>query len=55
MDQNAGVGTARERTVQAHGKIFEVVSPHTEESIAEVTAAGPADVDLAVQRRARGL
>jgi acyl-CoA reductase-like NAD-dependent aldehyde dehydrogenase len=34
--------------VQAHGKVFEVISPHTGESIAEVTAAGPADVDLAV-------
>jgi acyl-CoA reductase-like NAD-dependent aldehyde dehydrogenase len=30
------------------GQVFEVVSPHTEESIAEVTAAGPADVDAAV-------
>ena len=27
---------------------FDVISPHTEESIAEVTAAGPADVDVAV-------
>jgi acyl-CoA reductase-like NAD-dependent aldehyde dehydrogenase len=34
--------------VQAHGKVFEVISPHTEESIAEVTAAGPADVESAV-------
>ncbi len=34
--------------VQAHGKVFEVISPHTEEAIAEVTAAGPADVESAV-------
>lgn len=30
------------------GQVFEVISPHTEQSIAEVTAAGPADVDAAV-------
>jgi acyl-CoA reductase-like NAD-dependent aldehyde dehydrogenase len=30
------------------GNIFEVISPHTEEPIAEVTEAGPADVDAAV-------
>ena len=47
MDQNAMVGIA-DRTVQAHGKVFDVISPHTEESIAEVTAAAPGDVDLAV-------
>jgi acyl-CoA reductase-like NAD-dependent aldehyde dehydrogenase len=34
--------------VQAHGKVFEVISPHTGEAIAEVTAAGPADVESAV-------
>jgi acyl-CoA reductase-like NAD-dependent aldehyde dehydrogenase len=28
--------------------VFEVISPHCEESIAEVAAAGPADVDAAV-------
>ena len=28
--------------------VFEVISPHTEEAIAEVIAAGPADVDAAV-------
>jgi acyl-CoA reductase-like NAD-dependent aldehyde dehydrogenase len=33
---------------QGSGEVFEVLSPHTEESIAEVTAAGPADVDAAV-------
>ncbi len=34
--------------MQAHGEVFDVISPHTEESIAEVAAAGPADVDAAV-------
>jgi acyl-CoA reductase-like NAD-dependent aldehyde dehydrogenase len=48
MNQNPGVVTAAGRTVQAHGRVFEVISPHTEKSIAEVTAAGPADVDAAV-------
>jgi len=47
MDQNRGVGIAG-RTVQAHGEVFDVISPHTEESIAEVTAAAPADVEAAV-------
>ena len=48
MDQNPGAGIAESRTVQAHGEVFEVISPHTEERIAEVAAAGPADVDAAV-------
>ena len=48
MNQNPGVVNAAGRTVQAHGRVFEVISPHTEKSIAEVTAAGPADVDAAV-------
>jgi acyl-CoA reductase-like NAD-dependent aldehyde dehydrogenase len=30
------------------GQVFDVISPHTEQAIAEVTAAGPADVDAAV-------
>ena len=47
MDQNRGVGIAG-RTVQAHGTVFDVISPHTEQSIAEVAAAGPADVEAAV-------
>ena len=47
MDQNARVGIA-DRRVQAHGEVFDVISPHTEESIAEVAAAGPADVEAAV-------
>jgi acyl-CoA reductase-like NAD-dependent aldehyde dehydrogenase len=34
--------------VQAHGKVFEVISPHTGDAIAEVTAAAPADVESAV-------
>jgi acyl-CoA reductase-like NAD-dependent aldehyde dehydrogenase len=34
--------------LQAHGKVFEVISPHSEKSIAEVAAAAPADVDVAV-------
>ncbi|HEY8527609.1 MAG TPA: aldehyde dehydrogenase [Acidimicrobiales bacterium] len=32
----------------ATGDVFEVISPHTEQPIARVTAAGPADVDRAV-------
>ncbi|OBG58538.1 aldehyde dehydrogenase [Mycobacterium sp. E188] len=36
------------RFVLAHGETFQVISPHTEEPIAEVAAAGPADVDAAV-------
>ena len=48
MDQSRGVGIAG-RTVQAHGEVFHVVSPHTEEPIAQVAAAAPADVDGAVQ------
>ena len=48
MHQNSGVRLAESGALRAHGNIFDVVSPHTEESIAEVAAAGPADVDLAV-------
>jgi acyl-CoA reductase-like NAD-dependent aldehyde dehydrogenase len=29
-------------------KVFEVISPHTEQSIAQVAAAGPAEVEAAV-------
>ena len=47
MDQHRAVGIAG-RTEQAHGEVFDVISPHTEESIAEVTAATPADAGLAV-------
>ncbi len=48
MDQHLGAGIAEGRIVQAHGKVFEVISPHTERPIAEVAAAGPPDVELAV-------
>jgi acyl-CoA reductase-like NAD-dependent aldehyde dehydrogenase len=34
--------------VRSQAKVIEVISPHTEQSIAEVAAAGPADVDDAV-------
>jgi acyl-CoA reductase-like NAD-dependent aldehyde dehydrogenase len=34
--------------VRSQAKIIEVISPHTEEAIAEVAAAGPADVEAAV-------
>jgi len=34
--------------VGSHAKVMEVISPHTEQAIAEVAAAGPADVDDAV-------
>jgi acyl-CoA reductase-like NAD-dependent aldehyde dehydrogenase len=34
--------------VRSQTKLIEVISPHTEQSIAEVAAAGPADVDDAV-------
>src|SRR5438309_1000710 len=48
MNQNRGAGLAQSGRVQTHGGVFEVISPHTGEPIAEVTAAAPADVDLAV-------
>jgi acyl-CoA reductase-like NAD-dependent aldehyde dehydrogenase len=31
--------------VRSQAKLIEVISPHTEQSIAEAGAAGPADVD----------
>ena len=40
--------TRRERRTTGTRKIIDVISPHTEQSIAEVAAAGPADVDCAV-------
>jgi aldehyde dehydrogenase (NAD+) len=46
MDQNVGI--AKGRPAQAQAKVFDVISPHTEQSIAEVAAAGPADVEAAV-------
>jgi acyl-CoA reductase-like NAD-dependent aldehyde dehydrogenase len=48
MNQNSGVRLAGNGAPQLHGEVFHVVSPHTEESIADVAAAGWADVDLAV-------
>ena len=48
LDRNDVATIAERRTVQTHGEVFDVISPHTEESIAEVTAAAPADVDAAV-------
>jgi acyl-CoA reductase-like NAD-dependent aldehyde dehydrogenase len=34
--------------MRSWAEVFEVISPHTEQSIAEVAAAGPAEVDAAV-------
>ncbi len=48
MDQNLGLRVARGRSVLSHAEVFEVISPHTEEPIAEVAAAGPTDVEAAV-------
>jgi acyl-CoA reductase-like NAD-dependent aldehyde dehydrogenase len=48
MDQHTRVGIA-DHVVHAHGNVFDVISPHTEASIAEVVAAGPDDVDSAVR------
>lgn len=48
MCQDLGLRIARSRSVLSHGECFEVISPHTEEPIAEVAAAAPADVDAAV-------
>ncbi len=41
MDQNQALSPAN---------VFDVISPHTEQPIAEVLAAGPADIDAAVIR-----
>ncbi|KLO45613.1 aldehyde dehydrogenase [Mycobacterium nebraskense] len=48
MDQDLGLRIAPGSSVLSHAEIFEVISPHTEEPIAEVVAAGPADVEAAV-------
>ncbi|CQD12484.1 aldehyde dehydrogenase [Mycobacterium europaeum] len=48
MEQNHGSRIASSPSVLAHAETFEVISPHTEEPIAEVAAAGPADVEAAV-------
>jgi acyl-CoA reductase-like NAD-dependent aldehyde dehydrogenase len=49
MDQNLGVKIAPVGTVFSGEQVFDVISPHTEQSIAEVAAAGPAEVEAAVQ------
>ncbi|OBB67815.1 aldehyde dehydrogenase [Mycobacterium sp. 852014-50255_SCH5639931] len=49
MEQDHGLRIAPGRSVLSHGGVFEVISPHTEESIAEVAAAEPADVEAAVK------
>ncbi|UXA05475.1 aldehyde dehydrogenase [Mycobacterium sp. SMC-2] len=49
MDQDLGLRIAPGRSVLSHAEAFEVISPHTEEPIAEVAAAAPADVDTAVK------
>jgi acyl-CoA reductase-like NAD-dependent aldehyde dehydrogenase len=48
MHQNLGFQIARDRTALSQEKVFQVISPHTEQPIAEVAAAGPADVGAAV-------
>ncbi|WP_322859060.1 aldehyde dehydrogenase [Mycobacterium europaeum] len=48
MEQDHGSRIASSPSVLAHAEPFEVISPHTEEPIAEVAAAGPADVEAAV-------
>ncbi|GAA4541792.1 aldehyde dehydrogenase [Mycobacterium paraffinicum] len=49
MEQDLGLRIAPGRSVLSHGEVFEVISPHTEEPIAEVAAAEAADVAAAVQ------
>ncbi len=48
MDLNPVARIAARRAGQTRGEVFDVISPHTEEPIAEVTAAAPADVEAAV-------
>jgi acyl-CoA reductase-like NAD-dependent aldehyde dehydrogenase len=49
MNHKVEVRVAQSSSVQAaQGGVFHVISPHTEEPIAEVGAAGPGDVDAAV-------
>ena len=48
MNQESGLRIAQGRAAQSQGKVFDVISPHTEQPIAEVAAAQPADVDAAV-------
>ena len=48
MGQDLGLRIAPNSCVFSHAEAFEVISPHTEEPIAEVAAAGPEDVEAAV-------
>jgi acyl-CoA reductase-like NAD-dependent aldehyde dehydrogenase len=48
MDHNLGLRTAASDRTRPQAGVVQVISPHTEEPIAEVDAAGPADVDTAV-------
>ena len=48
MDHNLGVQITSSQSVSTGPGVFPVISPHTEEPIAEVTVAGPAEVDAAV-------
>lgn len=48
MGQDLGLRIAPNSCVLSHAESFEVISPHTEEPIAEVAAAGPEDVEAAV-------
>ncbi|WP_082956154.1 aldehyde dehydrogenase [Mycobacterium sp. E3339] len=48
MEHGLGLRIANGGLVRAHADAFQVISPHTEQPIAEVAAAGPADVDAAV-------
>jgi aldehyde dehydrogenase (NAD+) len=49
MDQNLRAKIAPGRAVFSGEQVFDVISPHTEQSIAEVAAAGPAEVEAAVK------
>ncbi|OBF10705.1 aldehyde dehydrogenase [Mycobacterium sp. 852002-10029_SCH5224772] len=48
MDHNPAVQTAGSEGVRPRAGVLHVISPHTEEPIAEVAAAGSDDVDAAV-------
>lgn len=48
MEHDLGPRVAAGSSVRSHAAAFEVISPHTEQPIAEVAAAGPEDLDAAV-------
>ena len=48
MDHNLGVQITSSQSVSTGPGVFPVISPHTEEPIAEVSVAGPTEVDTAV-------